>query len=291
MLFSTFPEASVGATLLGATGVLAEAGIKNARFEAMLLMMFALSMRREQIILENNRPLTARERLIFDKALSLRAERRPLAYITGERWFYGRPFKINRAVLIPRPETEMLVDFAIEKSDKLDSKQIADIGTGSGCIAVSIALELPNAGVTAVDLSRLALLLAMKNVKRHHVENRVTLLEGDLLDPLVGKKFDMIISNPPYIPPSDLPGLMPEVANYEPELALWKGAGEDGMMLHRRLLDGGRSLLSGGGWIAMEVGTGQADSICSFAEEYGYKRIQARPDLGGIERVVAAQWL
>jgi release factor glutamine methyltransferase len=281
---------TVERALLVGTEKLLGAGVDNPRYETQLVLMFALNARREDLIREPERLLDSRQELIFNKAISLRAERRPLAYITGESWFYGRSFKVNRAVLIPRPETEILVEFAIEKAKQESGKtSLADIGTGSGCIAVSIALELPDSEIFAVDTSEFALLVARKNILRHAVQNRVNLLHGDLLSPLSSKQFNVIVSNPPYIAKRDVAELMPEVGMYEPSLALHEGAGEDGTDIHKRLLEGGRSVLISGGWIGLEVGLGQADSVCSYAEQYGYKSIETRQDFAGIDRVVVAQ--
>ena len=282
---------TVNDALRQAAAVLATAGIDNARYEAVELMMFAASMTREDIFREPEQVLTERASVIFDKAVSLRALRRPLAYITGERWFYGRPFKINRAVLIPRPETELIVEFVLEQARSGAAvKNIADIGTGSGCIAVTLAAELQDTLVSAVDLSAQALLLARKNVERHTMVDRVSLLLGDLLDPLEGRALDMIVSNPPYIAAADADGLMPEVRIYEPSMALWEGAGVDGTVLHRRLIEGAKYLLNPGGWLVMEVGAGQADKVAEYAVEYGYKPVYFRRDLANIERVVTLQW-
>jgi release factor glutamine methyltransferase len=286
LLFADSDTLTIGEALLLGENLLRQAAVDEARFDAMLLLIFATKSSREAVIREPERVLTERERLVYLKALSLRELRRPVAYITGERWFYGRPFKINRAVLIPRPETELLVDFALTVAPKT----VADIGTGSGNIAVSIAAELPQANVAAVDISTLALLLAKKNALRHGVSNRVEFFEGDLLSPVAGQRFDLIVSNPPYIIPADVPTLMPEVSRYEPELALSHGAGDDGMAVHRRLVEGARWLLNPSGWLGLEVGAGQAQAVCLFAEECGYKLVSGRPDLGGIDRIVIAQW-
>jgi release factor glutamine methyltransferase len=292
MSTTSLDHLSAGSAIAHAAESLSSAGIDDSRAEAMSLLMFATDCRREKLIRDPNRLLSGREEIIFRKAVTLRAERRPLAYITGERWFYGRPFRVNRAVLIPRPETELLVEFAVEKAKNFDLPVcFADIGTGSGCIAVSVAAELPNSSVSAVDLSPLALLVAKKNVVRHKVDDRVLLRQGDLLAPLAGHNFDIILSNPPYIPAEEVPGLMPEVRLYEPHMALSPGAEVDGTEIHKRLLEGSFSLLNPGGWIALEVGEGQADTVYLFAQQYGYKQIEVRRDYGGIKRVVAAQRL
>lgn len=267
------------------------AGVETPRLDAQLLLAWAMKLTREDLAREPERRLTSRERLIFEKAVALRVERRPLPYITGEQGFYGRSFKVNRAVLIPRPETELLVDFAVAKAGEFGAKlRIADIGTGSGAIAVGIALALPKAQVIATDLSPLALNVARKNIRRHGMEGRVHTVQGDLFEPLAGKKFEIVVSNPPYVPSADRPGLMPEVRDYEPALALTEGTGPTGTALHERLLCDARGHLVAGGWIAVEVGIGQADEVRKMARSLGYAEITALADLAGIERVVAARW-
>ena len=282
----------VGAALAFALPVLTEAGVDTPRLDAQLLLAWTLKARREDLARDPDRLLTGREQIIFEKAVALRAERRPLPYITGEAWFYGRPFKINRAVLIPRPETEDLVLAALEKCPTKPAPRLADIGTGSGCLAVSLALERPEALVWATDLSGDALKLARKNVARYSLQERVSLLHGDLLGPLPpGLRFDVIVSNPPYVLETDLPGLQPEVRDYEPVLALSGepgAAGADGTALHRRLLAEARPYLKPGGWLLMEVGQGQAEAVVEMARDSGYDDVTIRQDMAGIGRVVSA---
>ena len=167
---------TVAEAIQQATRVLTGAGVETPYLDARLLLVWVLKARREDLAREPERALTERERVIFAKAVALRAERRPLPYLTGEQWFYGRPFKINRAVLIPRPETELLVTAVLEKCRGVPSPALADIGTGSGCLAVSLAAELPDARVWATDLSPEALRVARKNAVRHGVMDRMTLL-------------------------------------------------------------------------------------------------------------------
>ena len=286
---------TVAAALAGAVSALTQAGVDTPRLDAQLLLAWTLKARREDLARDPERVLTARERVIWEKALSLRTERRPLPYITGEAWFYGRPFKINRAVLIPRPETEGLAQAALEKcpTERAPNRtgiKVADIGTGSGCLAVTLALERPDAQVWATDLSADALKLARKNVARYDLAGRVTLAQGDLLGPLPpGLRLDVIVSNPPYVAPTDLPGLQPEVRDYEPRLALsgeGGAAGADGTALHRRLLAEAPAHLAPGGWLLLEVGQGQAETVAQAARDLGYEYVAIRPDLAGIGRVV-----
>ena len=276
-----------------ATARLAATGVDTPRLDAQLLLVWVLKARREDLAREPERALTERERVIFEKAIALRAARRPLPYITGEQWFYRRPFKINRAVLIPRPETEMLVTASLAKCRDFPAPRLADIGTGSGCLAVSLAAERTDAVIWATDISRDALNVAHKNAARHGVADRVTLLVGDLLAPLPdGNLFDAIVSNPPYVTEAELADLQPEVRDYEPVLALsgQEGAvGPDGTRLHRRLLDDAPRHLKAGGWLLLEVGQGQAQGVVEYARSRGYEEAAVQDDLGGIGRVILAR--
>ena len=281
---------TVADALASAVPPLTAAGVDTPRWDAQLLLAWTLHARREDLARAPERVLTAREQVIFAKAVALRTGRRPLPYITGEAWFYGRPFKINRAVLIPRPETEELVQAALDACPDRDGLRIADIGTGSGCLAVTLALARLTAQVWATDLSALALNVARKNVVRYGLGERVTLREGDLLAPLPpGVRLDVIVSNPPYVAEAELPGLMPEVRDYEPRLALsgdTGAAGTDGTALHRRLLAEAPAYLAPGGRLLLEVGAGQADAVADAARAAGYAEVFVRRDFAGIGRVV-----
>lgn len=285
---------TTGEALAHAQDILANAQVDTPRLDAQLLLAWVLKARREDLAREPERTLSAREALIFHKAFALRALRRPLPYITGEQWFYGRAFKINRAVLIPRPETEILVDAALACLAGTLSPRIADIGTGSGCIAVALACARPDMHVWATDLSGDALKVARKNVVRHAVGARVSLVQGDLLAPLaLLPPFHAVVSNPPYIAEQELACLQPEVRDYEPALALSgePGAtGPDGDRLHRRLLEEARARLAPGGWTLLEVGHTQAERVAAYARALGYNPVDVLLDLAGIGRVVQARW-
>ena len=283
---------TVADALTFASVELTAAGVETPRFDAQLLLAWVLKAQREDLAREPERVLTEREQIIFAKAVSLRALRRPLPYITGEAWFYGRAFKINRAVLIPRPETEMLVELALAACRNSKSPTFADIGTGSGCLAVTLAAERPDAEVWATDLSADALKEARKNVVRYGLQERVTLLHGDLLGPLPdGLRLDLIVSNPPYIAEAEIAGLQPEVRDYEPRLALSglrDAAGADGTALHRRILAEAPPLLKPGGHVLLEVGLGQSESVATIAREMGYGNVTVTADYAKIGRVVSA---
>ena len=283
---------TVADALAFASSQLTDADIETPRFDTQLLLAWTLKVRREDLAREPERTLTAREQVIFEKAVSLRALRRPLPYITGEAWFYGRAFKINRAVLIPRPETELLVEMALKACRSIENPKMADIGTGSGCLAVTLACERPDAQVWATDLSADALKEARKNVVRYGLLDRVSLRQGDLLGPLPGGlRFDAVVSNPPYVTEAELPDLQPEVREYEPRLALsglGDAAGSDGTGLHRRILAEARPFLKPGGWVLLEVGFGQAERVAGAAQELGYLSVTVSADFSGIGRVVSA---
>ena len=271
---------------------LTAAGVDTPRFDAQLLLAWTLKVRREDLAREPERLLSLREEIIFRKAVSLRALRRPLPYITGEAWFYGRAFKINRAVLIPRPETESLVELALAACRDKEGLKLADIGTGSGCLAVTLACERTDAAVWATDLSADALKEARKNVVRYGLEERVSLLQGDLLGPLPSRlRLDIIVSNPPYVTEAELTHLQPEVRDYEPRLALsglGDAAGADGTALHRRILAEAPPFLKPGGWVLLEVGQGQAERVAEAASALGYTDITMTADYAQIGRVVSA---
>ncbi len=286
-------RATVEQALTRAQLTFENAGIETPRLDAQLLLAFALGVRREDLAREPEQDLTERATLIFDMAVKLRSQRRPLPYITGEKYFYGRAFKVNRAVLIPRPETELLIDFALKvhrSQSPSATFRVADIGTGSGCIAVTVACEVPEAHVFATDISRLALLVTAKNVKRQGVSNRVQLLEGNLMDPVTGEKFDLILSNPPYIPDSEIAALMPEVRDFEPRLALSGNdesiSGQSPESIRQALMRQSVECLNQRGWLALEVGLGQADDAATEMINFGYSSVEVISDHAKIGRLV-----
>jgi len=217
----------------------------------------------------------------------------PLAYLLGEWEFWSLPLEVSPDVLVPRPETELLVEWGIELLRTHPAPRIADIGTGSGCIALALAIELPRATVDAVDISPAALAVAARNVARHRLageglEGRVRLFEGDLLLPLAGERpYDLIASNPPYIAPGD-PRLDPAVARHEPALALYDPAGGDGLGFHRRLAAQARPLLAGGGALLLELPEDGAPLVRAICGAAGYS-VEVRRDLAGIERALLAR--
>ncbi|MDR3707664.1 MAG: peptide chain release factor N(5)-glutamine methyltransferase [Capsulimonadaceae bacterium] len=280
---------TVAALLLQAAKRLSAAGIDTARLDAQLLLAMALRGRREDLARAPERLVSVAEQEAFARVLAEREKRRPLAYVLGESWFHGHPFFVGEGVLVPRPETEMLADLACERAPS--GGLVADIGTGSGCIALSIALARLDLRVMATEISETAMGFASRNASRHGVGDRVAIALGDLLAPLASTHFNVIVSNPPYIATGDVAGLMPEVRDYEPSRALYEGTGADGLAVYRRLIPEAVANLTSGGWLAVEVGLGQARHVERLYVDAGYNNIEVLPDFANIERVVAGQWL
>jgi release factor glutamine methyltransferase len=213
-----------------------------------------------------------------------RCSREPMAYILGEREFWGRPFEVTPDVLIPRPETELIVEEALELFPAGRAPAvIVDAGTGSGCLAVTLALEFPAARVIATDISETALAVARRNAVRNGVAGRIDFRAGDLLEP-VTEMADLIVSNPPYVASGDAPGLVPEVREHEPHVALF--AGTDGLSLFGRLFRSAARTLGPGGRLIVEVGYDQDDRVARIASRDGWTLSHARRDLQGITRTL-----
>jgi len=223
----------------------------------------------------------------YHSAIERRRNGEPVQYIVEEAEFYGLPFYVNRSVLIPRPETEHLVEKAIDLAPDFAQLRIVDVGTGSGAIAIALAHKLPASIVTAIDLSPAALEVAKKNALQNGVAQQIRFLEGDLLAPVAGEPFDMIASNPPYIPNVDRDSLAVEVRDYEPAQALF--AGPDGLAIYQRLISQAFRALVPGGWIVLEIGYSQQPGVKALLEHAGFLQIAFTPDLQGIPRVASAR--
>lgn len=224
----------------------------------------------------------------YMRLLERRANREPSAYITGNKEFYSRAFKVNPSVLIPRPETELLTQEALGAVSAMDSPDVLDVGTGSGCIAVTITKEMPGASVTASDISDKALETAEDNAREHGVYGKIEFVLGDALKPFSDAAFDLIVSNPPYIAEEDLCALEPEVRDYEPRAALISGP--DGLDVIMDIISEAPRALKDGGFCIIEIGEGQADRVKDLFNKKGFTEIRTIKDLNGIERVVSAKW-
>ena len=266
---------------------LARAGVENPRLEAQILIAWAGAVSRVDVLANPDRRLGEEARERFTRAIHQRETRFPLAYIRGTQEFYGLEFTVTRAVLIPRPETELLVDFAIETAACEQDPVIWDVGTGSGCIAVASALSIPRASIIASDLSDAALRIAAINVEKHGIRTRTALVCVDLLTAARPESVSIILANPPYIGSGELSTLQPEVRDHEPVLALQ--AREGGLFPYRRLVPQAFKTLKPGGWLATEVGMGQAGRVAELLQSGGLHNIAVRKDLAGIERMVMGQ--
>ncbi len=262
-------------------------GIPSARLDAELLVSHALSLDRVKLYLDLDRPLTPDELARVRGLVVRRRKREPIAYILGDREFYRRRFEVTPAVLIPRPDTETLIERALELLPQESPARVLDLCTGSGAIAVTLAAERPAVHVTATDLSAAALEVATRNAERHGVAERCEFIEGDLFAPLsAAARFDLIAANPPYLPEPELEGLQPEITQFEPRLAFASGA--HGLTHLKRLCETARAFLAPAGALLFEVGKGQATQVAQWLQQQGFVEITARKDLGGIERVVEA---
>ena len=272
--------------------MLEQAGIESAGQEALWLVEHVLRLPAHHMIADRDRLLSHVELLAARGLIERRVGREPLQYILGTQEFCGLEFEVNQAVLIPRPETELLVEYVLQRISVERQATIIDVCTGSGCIAVSIARLRPRARVIATDLSNSSLDVARQNAIRHAVCERITWLAGDLLGPLAKQglegRIDVIVSNPPYIAEADWALLQPEVRLFEPRGALV--AGPQGTELHERLLQEGVRYLSPGGALIMEIGAGQARAMRRIVEEIpGYRFHRLVYDAAGLERVVIVE--
>ena len=263
---------------------LSSRGVENARLEAEWMLCRVLSLDRVGLYLNHDRPLVDSELAAYRGMVSRRGRREPLQHILGSQEFCGLEFEVTPDVLIPRHDTETLVEAAVSRSPH--ARSVLDIGTGSGCIAVALAARLPDACVTAVDISPAALAVARRNAARNGVT--VEFLEGSLFEPLGSRCFDLIVSNPPYIPAEDIAALEPEVRDFDPRGAL--DGGSDGLDIYRALIPAAAGHLTAGGWLLLEVGQGQAAAVSDMIRQTGqFDNPDVACDPGGIERVVIAQ--
>lgn len=258
-------------------------GIESPRLDAELLVAKALETDRVGLYLDLNRPLVDQERDAIRPLVARRRDREPVAYILGHRDFWGRRFEVTPDVLIPRPDTETLVEHALECIPEDAGCRVLDVGTGSGAIAVTIAAERPLARVTATDISDAALKVASQNAETLAVASRIRFERADLL--CGDERYDIIVSNPPYIAQAEIAGLQAEVREHEPLSAL--EAGEDGLDVVRALLAAGVTATDAGAQMLIEVGIGQAPSVVALTSEHSeWESVAVHLDLNRIERVV-----
>lgn len=260
---------------------------KRARADAETLLLHLLGKNRAWRLAHAEDELREELAARYTELLERRAQGEPIQYITGVAEFYGLPFRVTREVLIPRPETEHVVEKAIELAAAFAAPRIVDVGAGSGAIAVVLAHRLPAVRLTAIDCSAAALSFARKNAARNGVADRISFLEGDLLAPVANEQFDIIVSNPPYVPEGDCDSLPVEVRAFEPPQALF--AGPDGLAVYQRLIPAAFAALAPGGFVVLEIGYGQKTAVRSLLAGSGFEEIGFTADLQGIPRVAFAR--
>jgi release factor glutamine methyltransferase len=285
-------QRTVRRVLMDGTQFLRDAGIESARLDAEVLLGHALDKERADIYLGMESPLNDSDEKIFRESLTRRAKGEPVAYITGHKEFWSLDFVVTPDVLIPRPETELVVELALEGAIMAATKaplKILDIGTGSGVIAIALAKELPAAEIWAVDVSAAALNIAEVNARRHGVAERVKFLDGDLFDPIteLGHRFDVIVSNPPYILSKEIANLGREVRDWEPKMAL--DGGPDGLDCYRQIIGGAHTYLVPEGRILLEIGEDQGTAVAGlFVGVGGFEKATIYQDYAGKDRVIGA---
>jgi release factor glutamine methyltransferase len=261
---------------------LGERGVPSPRVDAEILVAEVLGVTRSGLY-TFDREVTNEESDRLESLAERRRAREPLAYILGEWGFRGLTVRVDRRALIPRPETEVLVERALERLSPAVEPHVLDVGVGSGAIALAIAEEHPGSSVLAIDSSSDALVLAAENLAASSVNGRVQLRQGDLLAGVSGP-FDAVVSNPPYVTPEEYEGLQPEIRLYEPKDAVV------GVGLAQKIADGARSALAPGGWLLLECGDGQAEDLATRLGQLGYRDVTRTRDLAGRERVVEGRW-
>lgn len=282
-------ETRVRPLIEAAEQMLRHAGVESPRLDAELLLAAAAGVARIELL---SRVVAVDEtaRARFAQLVARRAAREPLAYILGRKEFYSLELEVGPGVLIPRPETEILVEVSLEELGRRRDPRVLDVGTGSGAIALAIAAGLPSACVVATDVSAGALAVARRNLERLGMAERIEIRLADCFAVMDGGKplglFDLIVCNPPYVRDGEIEGLQAEVSRYEPRITL--AGGSDGLDFYRLLARGARQHLAAGGKIAVEVGAGQAADVAAIFRASGLSEITMRNDLSGISRVVRA---
>lgn len=277
----------MGAAWRGVRDLFRRAGIDTAELDARIFAEVAFGMDRLTLVNRERDATSPEQRTALEKLAQRRLKGEPVSRIVGEKEFWGLSFKLNDATLVPRPETEMLVQRGLEIVGPLDHPKILDLGTGTGCIPISLLTEFSDLSAVAVDLSKEALDMARFNARRHEVIDRFTTLQGSWFDPVEpGERFDLIISNPPYIESAAIETLMVEVRDHDPRLAL--DGGPDGLRPYRAIARDAAAHLTPEGVVLLEIGAGQGSDVTDIFAEAGFNAIQVEYDLAGHERMVVA---
>jgi len=278
---------NIAETLRKATEILHESGIAEPRREANSLLAFALAKSKTFLIAHPEYELTGEEQTNFQAFLQRRAEREPFQYITGKQEFYGLDFIVSPHVLIPRPETEMIVENALEILKTRENSRFCEVGVGSGCISVAILHNLRTASAIGLDVSEKALEVAKLNAENHQVSERFNLKISNVFGVLTDETFDLIVSNPPYIPREEIANLQAEVRDFEPLNALTDE--KDGLSIIERIIADAPKFLNPHGFLLMEIGFGQAEDVKQMFDAKIWQTVEILPDLQGIGRIVKAK--
>ena len=276
---------SIAGAILEGANKLRKAGVPDARREAGSLLAFLLDKDRTFILSHADDTISGEQEMLFQEFLHSRAQGEPAQYITGRQDFYGLEFEVTPDVLIPRPETELLVETALKLVATEDSVSLCDVGTGSGCIAITLLKQLPLARAIAVDVSASALEIARRNGARHRVTGRIEFLLSDCFASIPQQTFDLIVSNPPYVAEGAVATLQREVRDFEPRVALTAGA--DGLDVIRRLIAGAQGYLKAGGHLVFEIGYDQHEAVGGLIDAQVWRLLDIHQDLQGIPRTVA----
>ena len=295
MLENKYKFQTIGQASKNISKLFKNKGIKNSERETEILLSYSLEMSRSEIYLNSNRALKDIEKKQLEKKIQKRIDKIPLQYITKHQEFMGMDFLVEKGVLIPRPETEILVEEVIKRLKNYkysNNLKVVDLGTGTGIIAVSIAKFIEEIIIYATDISKKSLQVALKNAQKHYCKDKIIFIQGDLFKPFIGRieknSLDGIISNPPYINSYDFKSIPPEIKNNEPKIALYGGI--DGLDYYRKIIRKSPYYLKKSGFIALEVGAGQAKEVKELIlKEHNFKQnVEIFKDYSGIERVVIA---
>lgn len=275
---------NISENLKNASEILLKSGIIEARRDANVLLGFVLEKDRTFLIAHDDYELNDAEQKLFDKSIERRAKREPLQHITGKQEFFGLEFEVNKDVLIPRPETELIVENALEILKDSENPRFCEVGVGSGCISVSILHELENASGKGLDISEKALEVARRNAEKHQVLQKFDMCISDVFDNLTDEKFDLIVSNPPYISNREIESLQTEVKDFEPLNALTDGA--DGFSIIEKIIENAPQFLVSKGFLLMEIGFGQAEKVEAMIDRKIWCEIGFLHDLQNIPRTL-----
>lgn len=276
------PPDQLASLLAAASARLKAAGCDTPVLDARLLLQAAAAISREELIMGPDRVLSPEQSATFEGFITRRERSEPVSRILGQREFYGRVFKVTPATLDPRPDTETIIEAALPLMGK--AARLLDLGTGTGAIAITLLAERPDSTGVATDLSPAALAVAGENARALGVADRLALLQGSWFAPVSGR-FNIILSNPPYIPSGEIAGLSPDVRNFDPGLALVGGI--DGLEPYRVIASGAAAHLAGGGFVLVEIGAGQAEDVAAIFAGHGFREAGRHHDLGGHARCLA----